>query len=149
MSYTSREDGQKISTRQVKNKVSKLSRDSYQFLVLNSPKYPQNSFEVTIFLLTFWLFINLKASFYVQLYVKLKLDLLLTLTFSSMRLWFLEMEAVSRFRKKVEKEESYAKTIATLGERVEQIIRQNNAIDIYEEYFTENLTSQMQQDVPR
>ena len=74
MSYTSRGDGQKISTRQVKNKVSKLSRDSNQFLVLNSPKYPQNSFEVTIFLLTFWPFINLKASFYVQLYVKLKLD---------------------------------------------------------------------------
>ena len=59
------------------------------------------------------------------------------------------MEAVSRFRKKVEKEESYAKTITTLGERVEQIIRQNNAIDIYEEYFTENLSSHMQQDVPR
>ena len=59
------------------------------------------------------------------------------------------MEATSRFRKKVEKDENYVKTIHLLGERVEQIIRQNNAIDIYEEYFNEKSQAQMQQDVPR
>lgn len=41
------------------------------------------------------------------------------------------------------------KTIQVLGERAEQIIRQNNAIDIYEEYFSEKSQTQMQQDVPR
>ena len=59
------------------------------------------------------------------------------------------MEATSRFRKKVEKDENYVKTIQILGERAEQIIRQNNAIDIYEEYFSEKSQTQMQQDVPR
>ena len=38
------------------------------------------------------------------------------------------MEATSRFRKKVEKDEAYQKTIICLGSKVEQIIRQNNAI---------------------
>ena len=38
------------------------------------------------------------------------------------------MEATSRFRKKVEKDEAYQKTIIGLGSKVEQIIRQNNAI---------------------
>jgi dynein intermediate chain 2 len=60
-----------------------------------------------------------------------------------------DMEATSRFRKKVEKDENYVKTIQILGERAEQIIRQNNAIDIYEEYFSEKSQTQMQQDVPR
>ena len=40
----------------------------------------------------------------------------------------LDMEATSRFRKKVEKDEAYQKTIIGLGSKVEQIIRQNNAI---------------------
>lgn len=48
-----------------------------------------------------------------------------------------DMEATSRFRKKTEKDENYSKTIVSLGERVEKVIRQNNAIDIYEEYFTD------------
>ena len=39
-----------------------------------------------------------------------------------------DMEATSRFRKKVEKDEAYQKTIIGLGSKVEQIIRQNNAI---------------------
>jgi dynein intermediate chain 2 len=59
------------------------------------------------------------------------------------------MEATSRFRKKVEKDENYGKTIHILGERVEQIIRQNNAIDIYEEYFSEKSQTHLQQNVPR
>ena len=40
------------------------------------------------------------------------------------------MEATSRFRKKIEKDESYQKCIANLGNKVQQIIRQNNAIGI-------------------
>ena len=41
-----------------------------------------------------------------------------------------------RFLKKTEKDEEYIKTIKGLGESLEHMIRQNNAIDIYEEYFT-------------
>ena len=36
-----------------------------------------------------------------------------------------------------------------LGGLVEQIIRQNNAIDVYEKYFTEEPISQLKQDTPR
>lgn len=46
-----------------------------------------------------------------------------------------EIEQVMRFRKKVEKEESYVNTVAQLAGVMEHCIRQNNAIDIYEEYF--------------
>lgn len=46
-----------------------------------------------------------------------------------------EAEHVIRYRKKVEKDEDYIKTISTLGTEVEELIKQNNAIDIYEEYF--------------
>lgn len=42
---------------------------------------------------------------------------------------------VIRFRKKVEKDEDYIRTVVRLGGMVEQLIKQNNAIDIYEEYF--------------
>jgi dynein intermediate chain 2 len=59
-----------------------------------------------------------------------------------------DQEATSRFRKKVEKEESYQKTIVNLGIKVEQIIRQNNAIDVYEEYFTDTQATQLKQDTP-
>ena len=59
------------------------------------------------------------------------------------------MEATGRFRKKVEKDESYQRTIVRLGGLVEQIIRQNNAIDVYEQYFTEEPKSQLKQDTPR
>ena len=37
-----------------------------------------------------------------------------------------------RFLKKTEKDEEYIRTIKGLGESLEHIIRQNNAIDIYE-----------------
>ncbi|CAH1794607.1 unnamed protein product [Owenia fusiformis] len=46
-----------------------------------------------------------------------------------------EIEQVMRFRKKVEKDEMYINTIQQLGGVMEHCIRQNNAIDIYEEYF--------------
>lgn len=42
---------------------------------------------------------------------------------------------VIRFRKKVEKDEDYIRTVVRLGGVVESLIKQNNAIDIYEEYF--------------
>jgi len=58
------------------------------------------------------------------------------------------MEATSRFRKKVEKDEAYQKTIIGLGSKVEQIIRQNNAIDVYEEYFIDETSAQLKQDTP-
>ncbi|KAM9342518.1 dynein axonemal intermediate chain 2 [Pholidichthys leucotaenia] len=46
-----------------------------------------------------------------------------------------EMEQTMRFRKKVEKEEGYINSILQLGSIMEHCIRQNNAVDIYEEYF--------------
>ena len=48
---------------------------------------------------------------------------------------YAEPEQVARFRKKVEKEESYTKDVLILGEILEACIKQNNAIDIYESYF--------------
>lgn len=48
-----------------------------------------------------------------------------------------ESEQTLRFRKKVEKEENYMNTIINLGNSVEHVIKQNNAIDIYELYFNE------------
>ena len=35
----------------------------------------------------------------------------------------------------IEKDEDYIKTVVALGARLEQVIRANNAIDVYEEYF--------------
>ena len=40
-----------------------------------------------------------------------------------------------RALKEIEKDEEYVATIAALGAEVEDLIKQNNAIDIYEEYF--------------
>ncbi|KAK2150722.1 hypothetical protein LSH36_393g00019 [Paralvinella palmiformis] len=48
-----------------------------------------------------------------------------------------EIEQVMRFRKKVEKDEMYVNTIMQLSSVMENCIRQNNAIDIYEEYFSD------------
>ena len=42
---------------------------------------------------------------------------------------------VVRFRRKVEKDEDYVATVVRLGAVVEGLIKQNNAIDIYEDYF--------------
>ena len=46
-----------------------------------------------------------------------------------------EAEQVIRWRKKVEKDEDYIKQVVRLGAVVEELVKQNNAIDIYEEYF--------------
>ncbi|PIK43294.1 putative dynein intermediate chain 3, ciliary [Apostichopus japonicus] len=48
-----------------------------------------------------------------------------------------EVEQVLRFRKKVEKDEMYITTIQQLGSVMEHCIRQNNAIDIYQDYFAD------------
>lgn len=42
---------------------------------------------------------------------------------------------IFRYRKKVEKDEEFVRTLAALGSAVEGLIKQNNAVDIYEEYF--------------
>uniref|UniRef100_A0A8B9TXP3 Dynein axonemal intermediate chain 2 n=1 Tax=Anas zonorhyncha TaxID=75864 RepID=A0A8B9TXP3_9AVES len=59
-----------------------------------------------------------------------------------------EMEQTARFRKKVEKEENYVNTIVHLGTLMEHCVRQNNAIDIYEEYFGEEEEAEMEDEAP-
>lgn len=54
---------------------------------------------------------------------------------------FAEPEQVARFRKKVEKEESYVAQVLELGNKMESFIKQNNAIDIYEDYFGKDYLS--------
>ncbi|KAJ8246276.1 hypothetical protein GJAV_G00265790 [Gymnothorax javanicus] len=49
-----------------------------------------------------------------------------------------EVEQTIRYRKKVEKDENYVNTILQLGSHMEHCIKQNNAIDIYQEYFEED-----------
>ncbi|XP_018423722.1 PREDICTED: dynein intermediate chain 2, axonemal [Nanorana parkeri] len=48
-----------------------------------------------------------------------------------------ELEQTSRYRKKLEKDDHYIATITQLGSVMEHCIKQNNAINIYEEYFEE------------
>jgi dynein intermediate chain 2 len=48
----------------------------------------------------------------------------------------MDVEHTLRYRKKVEKDEEYIKSIKSLCDFVEHCIKQNNAIDIYEEYFS-------------
>ena len=40
-----------------------------------------------------------------------------------------------RYRKKAEKDEAYQATIMALAEPIEHCIKQNNALDIYSDYF--------------
>lgn len=47
-----------------------------------------------------------------------------------------DVEGLLRFRRKVEKDEDYIRTVVRLGAVVEDLVKQNNAIDIYEQYFT-------------
>ncbi|KAF7643978.1 hypothetical protein LDENG_00230160 [Lucifuga dentata] len=49
-----------------------------------------------------------------------------------------DLEQTLRFRKKVEKDENYVHSILQLGGVMEHCIRQNNAVDIYQEYFDED-----------
>ncbi|XP_006034869.1 dynein intermediate chain 2, axonemal [Alligator sinensis] len=60
----------------------------------------------------------------------------------------LEMEQTIRFRKKVEKDENYINTIIHLGSLMEHCIKQNNAINIYEEYFEEEQLSEVEDEPP-
>ncbi|KAJ3291402.1 Dynein intermediate chain 2, axonemal [Borealophlyctis nickersoniae] len=46
-----------------------------------------------------------------------------------------DVEHTIRYRKKVEKDDEYIRAVQTLGNSMEHCIKQNNAIDIYEEYF--------------
>ncbi|CAL4152721.1 unnamed protein product, partial [Meganyctiphanes norvegica] len=46
-----------------------------------------------------------------------------------------------RYRKKVEKDDTYIHAMLQLGTKIEHCIRQNNAIDIYEMYFEEDSTA--------
>lgn len=46
-----------------------------------------------------------------------------------------EKDQTQRYRKKVEKDEEYIRQVKSLGDMVEGDIKQNYAIDIYEEYF--------------
>ncbi|NXD62050.1 DNAI2 protein, partial [Eolophus roseicapillus] len=46
-----------------------------------------------------------------------------------------EADQTARFRKKLEKDEHYISVITQLGTLMQHCVKQNNAIDIYEEYF--------------
>ncbi|NXG69350.1 DNAI2 protein, partial [Baryphthengus martii] len=59
-----------------------------------------------------------------------------------------ELEQTIRYRKKVEKDENYINTIVHLGTLMEHCIRQNNAIDIYEDYFGEEEMLEMEDEPP-
>ncbi|NXA35867.1 DNAI2 protein, partial [Eudromia elegans] len=59
-----------------------------------------------------------------------------------------EMEQTIRFRKKVEKDENYINTITHLGTLMEHCIKQNNAINIYEDYFGEEEMAEVEDEPP-
>lgn len=61
---------------------------------------------------------------------------------------YTEAEHTIRFRKKVEKDEDYIKTVVGLGKRAEARAMQNNAIDIYQQYYTTGLTDVVAQACP-
>jgi dynein intermediate chain 2, axonemal len=46
-----------------------------------------------------------------------------------------DAQAVSRWRKRVERDEDYIKAVAKLGGVVEQLVLQNNALDVYADVF--------------
>mmetsp|Transcript_4806 Transcript_4806/g.8358 ORF Transcript_4806/g.8358 Transcript_4806/m.8358 type:complete len:557 (+) Transcript_4806:181-1851(+) len=58
-----------------------------------------------------------------------------------------EAEHTIRYRKKVEKDEDYVRTVGMLGLEVEELVKQNNAVDIYQEYFT-GVTTDHSAEVP-
>eukprot|EP00656_Telonema_subtile_P058101 TRINITY_DN973_c0_g1_i1.p1 TRINITY_DN973_c0_g1~~TRINITY_DN973_c0_g1_i1.p1 ORF type:complete len:235 (-),score=41.14 TRINITY_DN973_c0_g1_i1:45-749(-) len=45
-------------------------------------------------------------------------------------------EQTARFRKRVEKEDEYVMAVKSMAGNIEHTLRQNSAIDIYEEYFS-------------
>ncbi|KAL7058970.1 hypothetical protein AAHC03_013830 [Spirometra sp. Aus1] len=58
-----------------------------------------------------------------------------------------EPDQVVRFRKKVEKDENYTVILQSLGAVVEHCIKQNNAIDIFEDYF-DNIDQEASEEPP-
>ncbi|ESN93763.1 hypothetical protein HELRODRAFT_88238 [Helobdella robusta] len=48
---------------------------------------------------------------------------------------YYDPDQVARFRKKIEKDDVYIETVKKLAETMERYIRQNNSLDIYEDYF--------------
>jgi len=56
-------------------------------------------------------------------------------------------EQTARFRKRTEKEEEYVHAVKTMAGTVEHCLKQNSAIDIYEEYFA-NSTEEHTQEPP-
>ncbi|XP_042822751.1 dynein axonemal intermediate chain 2 isoform X1 [Panthera tigris] len=60
----------------------------------------------------------------------------------------LELEQTIRFRKKVEKDENYINAITQLGSIMEHCIKQNNAIDIYQEYFDDEDAVEVTDEAP-
>uniref|UniRef100_A0A8B9G4E8 Dynein axonemal intermediate chain 2 n=1 Tax=Amazona collaria TaxID=241587 RepID=A0A8B9G4E8_9PSIT len=59
-----------------------------------------------------------------------------------------EADQTARFRKKLEKDEHYVNAITQLGTLTEHCIKQNNAIDIYEEYFEEEEMIEVEMEPP-
>ncbi|XP_055448089.1 dynein axonemal intermediate chain 2 isoform X2 [Psammomys obesus] len=59
-----------------------------------------------------------------------------------------ELEQTIRFRKKVEKDENYINTVMQLGSIMEHCIKQNNAIDIYQEYFDDEEAVEVTEEAP-
>ncbi|NXW99392.1 DNAI2 protein, partial [Larus smithsonianus] len=59
-----------------------------------------------------------------------------------------EVEQTIRFRKKVEKDENYVNTIMHLSTLMEHCVKQNNAINIYEEYFGEEEMAEVEDEPP-
>lgn len=47
-----------------------------------------------------------------------------------------ELEHTIRFRKKIQKDEDYIASLKAMVDKADEVIKQNNAIDIYEEYFS-------------
>lgn len=48
-----------------------------------------------------------------------------------------DSEQVARHRKKIERDEMYSKQVLELCKKLEHVIRQNNAVNIYQSFFTD------------
>ncbi|CAF1124194.1 unnamed protein product [Adineta steineri] len=59
----------------------------------------------------------------------------------------INVDQTARFLKRIEKDENYISTILSLGKLVEHTIKQNNTINIYEDYFT-NVESNVVEEMP-
>ncbi|NWR32835.1 DNAI2 protein, partial [Tachuris rubrigastra] len=57
-------------------------------------------------------------------------------------------DMTSRYREEVERDEIYTRAILRLGTLMEHCIRQNNAINIYEEYFAEDEEEEGEEEPP-